>query len=279
MRGVIKQKISMAVPELAGRVYDVDAALSLPLPLCIVKQGEETVESPWTGYRRYFDVIPYGAGGFTEVDQLSEQIIRALNEEVLTSDPGQSITCIYTGNVGGDTVDTERKAAARTLRFSVMNPSSNLLPSDPEDPWLTGLQSWTEGILGPEWAVYSGWWPSGYKRPCVLWRLTGSELKMTQSSGLENEHRFSVHVIGRSPEEEQGTVRRLLEAIGGQVKLPLEAAGKRYAVVRECTANPQADRIAAGQLTVLLSMKTGRTFPEEPLMQKIYYKPNPEQMR
>lgn len=279
MRGTIKQKISDAVPELAGKVYDADAAFTLPLPLCIVRQGEETSEFPWNGYRRYFDVIPYGSSGFDEVDRLSEQIILALHEEVLSVGSGHSFTCMYTGNVGGDTVDADRKGVTRTLRFTAMHPPGVTASESQDDPWLHDLQVWTQEIVGPEWAVYTGWWPSGYTRPCILWRMTNSDLKLTNQMALEVDNRFSIHIIGRSAEEEQNMVRMLLEMIGRQTRLPLEVIGKRQAVVKECTASPQADRITTGQISVLLSMKTGRTVQEEPLMRHIHYKENPDKLR
>lgn len=273
MRIAVKNQIESSISELVGRVYDIDADLSLPLPLCIIRQGEETAEYPWNGYRRYFEVIPYVGNGFAEVDRLSEQIIEALHEKVLILDTGYSLTCRYTGNLGGDMVDVGRTGASRTLRFSAMKQLSYEKPET--DPiWLSGLQRWTQETTGEDWTVYTGWWPTGYTRPCILWRLTSSELALTSTSVFEVDNRFSVHVIGRSPEEEQIMVNTLIEAIGKQVRLPLDGSHRRQCLVKECTANPEADRIAAGQISVLLKMKIRRGIEESPLMKTINYLEN-----
>ncbi|RUT36343.1 hypothetical protein EJP77_04995 [Paenibacillus zeisoli] len=274
MRTAIRKQIENSISELAGRIYDMDADISLPLPLCIIRQGEETAEYPWNGYRCYFEVILYGSG-FAKVDQLSEQIIEALHEKVLVFDTGNSLTCRYTGNPGGDMVNVGRTGASRTLRFAAMKQLAYEKP-DQEPFWLAGLQEWTQETAGDEWTVYTGWWPTGYIRPCILWRLSGSELVMTNTSVLDVDNRLSVHVIGRSPEEEQSMVNTLIEAIGRQVKLPLDASHQHHYLVKECATNLEADRIASGQISVVLRMKTSKKVEAKPLMNNIHYSEEPK---
>lgn len=269
MRAAIKHQIESSISELAGRVYDMDADISLPLPLCMIRQGEETAEYPWNGYRCYFEVIPYGSD-FAKVDQLSEQIIEALHEKALVLNTGSSLTCRYTGNPGGDMVNTGRTGVSRILRFAAMKQLA--YEKSEQDPlWLAGLQKWTQETAGDEWTVYTGWWPTGYIRPCILWRLSSSELVMTNSSVLDVDNRLSAHVIGRSPEEEQNMVSTLIEAIGRQVKLPLDASHLRQCLVKECTTNLEADRIASGQISVLLRTKTRRNIETVPFIKNINY--------
>ena len=61
-------------------------------------------------------------------------------------------------------MDVEWDIITRGLRFTVL--ASQPIPvaeKAPEDPWLTALASWTEGLLD-NWTVYTNKWPLGYQK-------------------------------------------------------------------------------------------------------------------
>lgn len=137
------------------------------------------------------------------------------------------------------------------------------------DPWLEALAAWTEGIMGPEWIVYRGVWPLVYGKPSILWRLIGGGISEKARAVYEVQKNFSVHVLGRTPNEKVTGVVTLAQELGNAVKIVLNAVDRRYMVVRNPILNLQADALKVGQITVALSRLTSRPVEEVPYIMSV----------
>ena len=242
-------------------------------PYAVVRQGVETEETPWSGFRRIIEVWPYvSRTSFKNVDVLANQIATALDKQLLT-DPatGEVFSCLYLGTAGPDFVDEEWDAITRGLRFAVVALQPVNVPETvPDDPWLEALASWTEGIMGPGWTVYRGLWPLGYARPAVMWRIAATEVNPLIAATFEVRKRFVGHVIGRTPNEQADGVLRIVEQLGSAIKVSLNLADRRYMTVIDQRADLQANAITGGQITVTLYRRTNRPTEEGPLIMGVH---------
>jgi len=227
------------------------------------------------------------------VDSLAQSIIETLSEP-LTTESGGTFSCIYEGVVGDDVVDVEWDIITRGLRFTVLALQPIPVAEEvPEDPWLTALASWTEGLLD-NWTVYTNKWPLGYQKPCILWRGAGEEIQDLNRAVYKETKTLICHVLGDTPNGQlkgaQSIVAGLWEAFKiefsenegpGDEEEPVEEGDEtpdekekrpRYLTVERVKANFQADALTAGQVTAVLSRVVMRKFTSAPLMQEVAFK-------
>ncbi|WP_237728498.1 hypothetical protein [Paenibacillus sp. OSY-SE] len=212
---------------------------------------------------------------FEKVDILEKKIIGALDKQLLTTEAGEVFSCIYLGSSGQDVVDEDWDAITRGMQFAVMalQPVNTTAPIT-DDLWLAALGKWTQGIMGPDWAVYMGLWPLGYTRPAVMWRVTNIDVQALGKAVYEVKKRFTAHIIGADTNQEHGGVLRLVEELGNAIKIPLNEADRRYMTVSEPKANIAADPLAEGQITVTLRRRTARPTEETPTINQVNFKTN-----
>ncbi|CAI6069162.1 hypothetical protein [Cohnella sp. JJ-181] len=142
-----------------------------------------------------------------------------------------------------------------------------------EEGWLPALASWTEQALGDAaWRVYAGEWPASYERPAVLWRMTAAETRTGNAAFGETTRRYAGHVLGRDAAEQSDAAALLADELTQAVKLPLDAADRRYLLVRQAAADANVDPLATGQLSLTLSRKSSRPFATAPPMREISFR-------
>ncbi|MDI6872277.1 MAG: hypothetical protein QME79_13195 [Bacillota bacterium] len=273
MRDAIREKLIAAVPEVGGRVVEPGVpGRETPKPYLVVRQGVDAEDTPWTGFRRIVEIWPYfSRQTFKDVDSLAAKIITALADQPLTTAAGEVFTCQYLGAAGSDVVDTEWDAITRGLRFAVLAlqpvAASETVAND---PWVEAVALWTEELLGATWTVYRNFWPLGYKRPAVMWRLAGPhQVRERARAVFEVRAKLVGHVIGATPNQQASGILQIVEGLGSAIKVVLDTANRRYLAVDEPTADYQADPLVAGQIGVVLSRLTNRPTEEAPLMQHI----------
>ncbi len=274
MRAAIRQQLINRVPDVQGRVYEPQAAgATTQKPYLVLRQGVDAEDTPWTGFRRIIEVWPYVARTtFQKVDDLATKIVAALDKQLITdTSTGEVFTCQYLGTVGQDFVDEEWDAITRGLRFAVLALQPVAVPETvANDPWLEALAAWTGTILGTAWTVYRNFWPLGYKRPAVMWRLTGVEVRERARAMFEVRKRFIGHVLGSTPNEQVTGALTVVQEMGNAIKLPLDVVNKRYLTVNNPAVDYRADALTAGQVTVILSRLTNRPAEEAPLIMAVH---------
>jgi hypothetical protein len=274
MRNAIRDRLLAAIPEIKD-VYEPHAADKDSVkPYAVVLQGEESDQSPWVGFRRIVEVWPYvSRTTFETIDALDKKIITALDKQLLTTETGEVFSCTYLGSAGQDTVDDEWDAITRGMQFAVMalQPVGQL-PAIISEPWLDALKSWTEGVMGKGWVVYTGLWPLGYKRPCILWRVTSIDSKQVMFGSYKLNKKFTAHVIGIDEAQEYEGILKLLNALAAAIKIPYDPSDRQYMTVTEPRANNEADSVTEGQITVNFSRRTARPVEESVVMRSVSFK-------
>lgn len=274
MREAIRQQLISQVPDVAGRVFEPHAAgANTPKPYLVLRQGIDTEDTPWTGFRRIVEVWPYlPRTTFKAVDALAKKVIPALNGQLLTdTETGEVFTCVYLGTAVQDYVDEDWDALTRGLRFAVLAlQAMTVQETVANDSWLEALANWTEGKLGAGWTVYRNAWPLGYKRPAVLWRLTTIRVEDKAKAMFEVRKQLQGHVLGATPNQELSAALSIVEGLGSAIKIPLDLATRRYLQVVEPIADYRMDALTSGQITVTLSRLTARPTEEAPLMMHVY---------
>ncbi|MED1851834.1 hypothetical protein P4V33_09230 [Brevibacillus borstelensis] len=272
MRVAIRQHLIDTIPAIEERCFEPHAAeADTPKPYLVIRQGTESEDTAWTGFRRIIEVWPYvSRTSFTEVDALADQIINQLDKQLLATETGEIFTCQYLGTTGSDDVDHEWDLITRGLRFAVLAlQPANIQETVVEYNWLTALSEWTRQELGSDWDIYTQMWPLGYRRPCVLWRLSQIGVRSKTRGAFEVEKKVVGHVLGSTPNEEVAGVLRLVEGIGRDVKLPLNAERRIYMTASDVKGDYQADGLTRGQISLTLSRMTARPSEEAPLMQRV----------
>jgi len=199
MREAIREALTV-IAEVGERVFEPHAAgADTEKPYIVISMGQDVDESDWAGFRRGIEIWPNVARtSFVNVDSLAQSIIETLSEP-LTTESGGTFSCIYEGVVGDDVVDVEWDIITRGLRFTVLALQPIPVAEEvPEDPWLTALASWTEGLLD-NWTVYTNKWPLGYQKPCILWRGAGEEIQDLNRAVYKETKTLICHVLGDTP--------------------------------------------------------------------------------
>lgn len=273
MRAAIKQKLIDGIPEIGGRVYEPHVAgANTQKPYIVLRQGMETEESPWAGFRRIIEIYPYiSRTTFQRVDNLVNEITKVLDKQILTDAvTGEVFTCQYLGTVGQDYVDEDWDAITRGLRFAVMALQPVAVPEmTVNDTWLEALAVWTEDLLNSEWTVYRNRWPLGYVRPAVMWRLADMQIINSSWTAFEIRKLMAGHILGSTSNQEIEAVFQIGIGLTQDIKIPLNLASKRYMTVVEPRVDYRLDALTRGQISVTLTRMIMRSFEDIPLMQKV----------
>ncbi|AYO30806.1 hypothetical protein D2962_09460 [Biomaibacter acetigenes] len=272
MREAIRQHLINQIPEIKGCFEPHAATAKTQKPYLIIRQGMDTEETPWTGFRRIIEVWPYvSRTTFINVDTLAEKVIRALDGQLLTTQAGEVFTCHYLGTAGDDFVDEDWDAITRGLRFAVMALQPVTVPETvADDPWLDKLALWTANVMGVDWTIYRNFWPLGYKRPAVMWRITNIEVREKGTAMFEVRKRFTGHILGRTPNEQIAGVMTILQEMGNAIKIPLDTMSRKYMTISNMASNMQQDAITAGQISLILARNTNRPAEDAPLIMGVH---------
>ncbi|MGY0692620.1 hypothetical protein ACW2QC_07475 [Virgibacillus sp. FSP13] len=272
MRNAIREKLLAEIAEF-NDVYEPHAAgPDSDKPYGVIRQGVDTEENDWMGFRRIVEIWPYvSRSTFTKVDDLQNKIVKALDQRVITdSATGEVFSCIYLGTAGQDVVDNDWDAITRGLRFAVMAlqhvEQGAIIKSE---PWITALSKWTGGFLDDSWTVYENQLPLGYKRPCVLWRLDNYQVEGVSRSVYEVSKAIVGHVISPYANQKIEAGSTIVEKLMAEIKVPLNIDDRRYMTVHQPTADFKADGLNKGQINVRLSRKSSRIKDDIPIMKEI----------
>lgn len=274
MRNDIRNKLLAEIPEFKD-VYEPHAAgPESEKPYGIIRQGVDTDENDWLGFRRIVEIWPYvSRSTFTKVDDLQKKIVKALDQQLISNEAtGEVFSCVYLGTVGQDVTDNEWDAITRGLRFAVLALQYVEQPLGIEsDPWITALSGWTSGFLDTsKWTIYENQLPLGYKRPCVLWRLDSYQVEGVSRSVYEVSKQAVGHVMSLYPNQKIEVSSMIIEKMMAEIKVPLDIDSKKYMTVNQPRSDFRADGLNSGQITVRLSRKTSRIKDDYPIMQEIY---------
>lgn len=276
MREAVKQTVAALIPELEGRIYDVQPpAGGDDGPYAVLTLGEEIWKSAWAGYRQVVRVKLYsGTAGISRLDAWAQQLVRGLQRRSIAApDPG-AILLHYLGVPEADALDPASGGIIRCLRFGAYLPeTSGAEAPAPADAWLSALAGWTRGKLADLWQVYETSWPADREEHAVLWRLAGCETKMAGASMYEIRKTFVGHLAAPFPETEHHASVSLVEELGTQTQLPLGDGERRYLSVAEVSANMQADAILDGQLKLTLVQRRMRPAEEAVLIRRVAVQP------
>ncbi len=281
MREAIRERLLSQIPEIQDkeRCYDPHmAGAQNKTPYLVLRQGVDVEDTPWTNFRRIIEVWPYlSRASFEQVDILGSKVIAVLDKQLLTTKAGEVFSCVYLGTAGADSVDTEWDVITRGLRFAVMALQPVSAPETAgDDPWLEALSVWTKNLLGDSWlgdswSVYLNRWPLGYRRPSVLWRLTGIQGAPELRGAVAFEVRKTLvgHVVGTSPNQEVETVLSIAQGLTQAIKIPLDLATRQYMTVEEAKGDYRSDALTRGQINLTLTRIVRRPIRETPVLKEI----------
>lgn len=167
-----------------------------------------------------------------------------------------------------DPQDPANKSIFLTYQVHWWRPAPTLEPAE-QDPWLEALMLWTRSRLGEGWTISGSDGLETLARPAVLWNLTGISTKQSTGSLYEVSKKFTGRIFGRVPHQHAMAALSIMEGLGRDVKMILNAAEKKYAAV----VNPQmeipSNNLREAQVTVELTRKTPKPEEEVALMMKV----------
>jgi hypothetical protein len=272
MRDTIRQQLLDRIPEIDDRCFEPHAAdKDTAKPYIVIKLGSDTEDSLWTGFRRVVEVWPNVSWTrFKSVDEMAAKITAALHNQLLTTESGEVFTCIYIGIAGNDSVDKDWDILTRGLRFSILALQPvNIIETVAGDPWLEALSTWSGLLLGQDWNIYQNQWPTGYRRPSVLWRLSGVDVTVKGAAMFQVQKKVIGHVLGSTPNEQIFGIMQLVQGLGTEIKIPLDLAKKQYLTILNPAGDTKADALKAGQISVVLSRMTSKPAEEAPLIGEV----------
>lgn len=273
MRDAIRNHLISTISSIGERCFEPHAAdAKTEKPYLVVRQGTDAEESAWTGFRRIMEVWPNVARTtFVDLDTLEKSIKSTLHNQLLQTSAGEVFTCSYIGAAGPDEVDEDFDIITRGLRFSVMalQPVAvNEIVTG--DPWIDAIATWSEVILGDIWTVYQNYWPLGYVRPSILFRLSSCSVLSKTSNLYEVTKKLTIHVLGDTPNRQIQGIMQIVESIGSTYKIPLNLNERRYLTVKNISADHRSDAIRTGQISLTLSRNTSTPIEDAPLIAAVH---------
>lgn len=184
MRGLIRQQLIDHIPDIAGRVFETDAAAAdEEKPYLVMTKGSESDENDWAGISTMIEVWPYVSHTqFAHVDALVAATIDALDHRLLTdSVTGEAILCRFTGSTSADMLDEKFDAITRGIQFEVF--SLGWLLHEPVEPDpASALSAWTAQRFPLMQTNPKNWNPSD-DTPALYWRIAAIRSVQTMSWG------------------------------------------------------------------------------------------------
>ncbi|MWV44590.1 hypothetical protein GRF59_13225 [Paenibacillus sp. HJL G12] len=272
MRAALKQAIADIIPPLKDRLYDVQPPLEgAEEPYGVIALGEEIWKSAWAGYRQVIRLKLFaGDAGLDQADTWAEKLLNGLHHKRVKNADDSFFTLSYLGSREAERLEPSTGKACRTLRFGVHIPVPGAGDASSEaDEWLQALTDWTGSLLGMPWTVYHTAWPSGPEDSAVMWRMTGCETKMAGASLYEVRKVYVGHISGPDTSSEQLAAVSLIEGLGSEVQLPIDASQRKYMSVAEVSADMQADAFLDGQLRLTLVQRRMRPAEEAALIRRV----------
>lgn len=255
MRSEIWQKLVEAIPEIEERVYEPHAAgPETEKPYIVIRQGDESEINSWFGGETVMEVWPYlSRTSFEKVDELSKKAVQTLDRKLITSEDGDTFTCIYAGSSGEDMVDEEWDAITRNLKFIVL-PFPNQATSDP-DP-VAGMNAWINSTF-PELQVDPLTWVLTDATPAVYWRFSNMRITEQWAAVSWIEATLMGHVLAPTPHGRLLWTKKITERIATAGKTYLSDGSPLF--FKGIAADSQADYLKTGQIR--LTAKYGVLVP------------------
>lgn len=252
MRAAIRQKLIYDIPDIQGRCYEPQAAgPNTPKPYLVIRQGVDSEDSLWTGFRRIIEVWPYVARTtFQKVDDLANKVITALDKQLIVDEQtGEAFSCQYLGTVGQDYVDEDWDAITRGLRFAVLALQPvNVVDSTPPDPFVETIAVWTESKYST-WHVYRQIWPLGYQKPAIMWRMSNERYELFNTHSSWRYVDIVGHVVSIALGEQNAMVSELAKALQLAIKIPGDGG---FLTVLNVRPDLRVDGFRQGQIRLTL---------------------------
>jgi hypothetical protein len=269
MRAAIRQKLITDIPDIKGQCYEPQAAgANTPKPYLVIRQGVDSEDNVWTGFRRIIEVWPYvSRTTFQKVDDLANKVIASLDKQLITdSSTGEAFSCQYLGTVGQDYVDNDWDAITRGLRFAVMalQPVESV-DNTPLDPYVEALAAWTISKY-TGWHVYKQTWPLGYEKPAIMWRLASEQYSIFNHNSSWRMANIVGHVVSGAYGEQHAMVSELAQALQLAIKIPADSGS--YLTVMNVRTDLRVDGFRQGQIQLTLKGMIKAEELEVPLMMK-----------
>lgn len=221
MRGAIREKIIQGIPEIQGRVYEIQVPTKDTVkPYVILKQGIDVISEDWLGYKRGIDVILYHKRTtFKDLDALAQKIIQVLDKQLIVDNTTQeAFTCFFEKS-SIDYIDDEWNAITRTLSFSILALRPYIIEEYTEsDEAVKAIATYTKEKF-PTWHIYESIFPAGYILPCVVWRLEKTFVEKITSIHNKIRKILRGHILGRTLGEQEEMAQNILKSLRKIVKL------------------------------------------------------------
>lgn len=268
MRGLIRQQLIDHIPDIAGRVYETDAAAAdEEKPYLVMTKGSESDENDWAGISTMIEVWPYVAHTqFKHVDALVAAAIDALDHRLLQDDvTGEAILCRFTGSTSADMLDEKFDAITRGIQFEVF--SLGWLLHDPVEPDpASALSAWTADRFPAMQTDPRSWNPSD-DAPALYWRIATIRSVQTMPWGAWIDATMRGHMlVPRVPARNtwlERTVRQL--ALDGQITM----LDQSRMMIQRVNADSSLDAFRTGQIALDVRFGVLRTSPSAPPLNQI----------
>ena len=248
MRAGIREQIISKVSQL-NNCYEPNVPTKDTLkPYAVVVQGDDTDNGEVIGFKRTIEVWLYeNRTTFKNLDLLAENVIKALNMQVITDlKTNETFTCVFGGAMGQDIVDEQWNAIARGLKFTVI-----ALHEEDEintDSWLDALSEYTKAITN--YTIYLNNWKKNFEVPSILWRVKSQSKERINNALIKENKTLICHIVSNNKNEINQLLDHIEDKLISDMKIPLDLADRRYLTIESIDEDREADMLSKGQLTV-----------------------------
>ncbi len=267
MRAGIREQIIAMVPDLKNCYEPNVPSKDTPKPYAVVLQGDDADNGEVVGFKRTIEIWLYETRTtFKNLDLLADKVIEALDMQVITdSKTNETFTCIFSGAIGQDVIDTEWDAIARGLKFNVIALHED--DESPVDPWIEAVGNYINNLI--KVPTYSDYWRKNFAVPSVLCRI----LKVTPAPATLGANKIMktirCHFISKNKGEANNFISTIENQLIQDLKIPLDLLDRRYLTISSIREDREADPLTVGQLSVDF-FRLENIKHNAPTMEKIY---------
>lgn len=219
---------------------------------CVIIQSMKDVDlEKAAGYSRIINMYVISERtSFNKLDNLCQNIIHSLDKTTIEGE--KSFTPIFDGFIKSDGIDFEYDLIYKTFTFNILALYKN--SGDKVDPWLIALKTYMQKLL-PSYNIYTDVWPTGFKVPCILLRVSNSKQKRINRTLVSNKKTIVCHIVSTTETEIYKTLEELSFNVVSDFKIPYDTDNHFLTLDDKAEApcmeiNRYANPYTKGQLTL-----------------------------
>ena len=227
--------------------------------------GGDNAESAGYDVTQKIDI--WSKNGYDEMYGIYHDIRDLIDMTTITDADGVSVF-LYETSVNDKLYELDTRTYHMAVTYSV-----EAIPDvDTEDEWANAMAVWA-GTFATGWNITSNSWRTITARPAIVFiAMNEPSFDQVGAIGFRVTKSIGAHVIGKTSKEQEDMADTIAHMAASAVKIPIDAASRKYMTVREISVN-SSDPLSSGQVVLSMYRYEKRPRDKETLIEQVNINP------